>query len=204
MNSSSLPSPQEKHQLFKADVDWRHNACLNAWFCNLDIYARGYKRAGDLLVEHIKKERAGIDFLVFPTVFLYRQYIELRLKELIISGSELLGLQIKTPKQHKINELWKQCRKVLEQVYKGDPITDLNMVESSINQFSEADPYSTAFRYPTDTKDNPSLPNLSHINLRHLADTMEKIASLLDGASMGIDAGLGSKKEAESEYCDNF
>jgi hypothetical protein len=56
-----------------------------------------------------------------------------------------------------------------------------------------------AFRYPTDKHGNRSLPDLRHINLRNLSDVIDRIASLLDGASMGLSYYLEQKQEMEQE-----
>jgi hypothetical protein len=199
MISNSIPWPRKGDQLFKADVDWWHNACLNYLHDDWTLYSEGYKRAGDLLVEHMKESRSYQDFLVYPIVFLYRQYIELRLKELIRDGNQLIDNPKKFPKHHKIDELWKHCRRILEKVWPEGPAEDLDAVEECIHQFSEKDPTSMAFRYPTDKNGNRSLPSLSHINLRNLSEVMARISSLLDGTSMAISVYLENKQETEAE-----
>jgi hypothetical protein len=162
------------------------------------LYADAYKRAGDLLVKHIKEKHKDQNLLIYPVVFLYRQYIELRLKGLIRDGNQLLDIPEEFQKHHRIDELWKQCRRLLERVYDG-PSDDLEAVEDCILQFSEEDSTSMAFRYPTDKNDNPSLPNLTVINLRNLAEVIARIGSLLDGASIGISEYLYKKQEIENE-----
>ena len=52
------------------------------------------------------------------------------------------------------------------------------------------DPQSMSFRYPITKNDNLNLPDVEHINLRHLKEVMGRTASLLEAASMGIAAGL--------------
>ena len=199
MIDDTIPRPRKDDQLFKADGDWWHNACLDGLHGSWGVYAEGYRQAGDLLVEHIK-DSPYRHFLVYPIVFLYRQYIELRLKEIIRDGNQLLDFPEEFPKHHMIDKLWRQCRRILEQVWPEAPAEDLDAVEKCIQQFSEKDPTSTAFRYPTDKDGNPSLPGLRHINLRNLSDVISRIASLLDGASMGISVYLDHKREMEAEY----
>lgn len=204
MAENSMPWPRKNDELFKSDDDWWHNACLNFTWDNWDLYAEGYKQAADLLIEHIKERRTNQDALVYPIVFLYRQYIELRLKVLIRDGNQLHEIPENFPKHHKIDELWKQCRRILEQVWPEGPLEDLDAVEECIYQFSEKDPSSMAFRYPADKKGSPSLPGLRYINLRNLAEVMSRLASLLDGASAGISEYLGYKREMEADYGEYF
>ena len=84
------------------------------------------------------------------------------------------------------------------------PSEDLEAVEECILQFSEKDPTSMAFRYPTDKNGNPSLPDLKSINLRNLAEVIARIGSLLDAASSGITEFIHNKREMEAEYRNSF
>ncbi len=199
MSESSIPWPRKGDRLFKGDADWWNNACLNYEHDQWNMYVDGYKQAADLLVEHVKKARSGQDYLVFPIVFLYRQYIELRLKKLIKDGNLLFSIPEEFPRHHKVGELWKPARKILERAWPGGPAEDLDAVEECITQFSEKDPFSIAFRYPVDKDGNPSVTSLRHINLRNLSEVADRVASLLDGASMGISHGLDCKREMEQE-----
>lgn len=178
---------------------WWHNACLNFLPDKWDLYATGYKLAGDLLVEHTKNTRSDQDPLVYPIVFLYRQYLELRLKELIKIGSQYLDISQKIPTHHRINDLWKKCKKILEKIPPDNPKNDLDVVEACINQFSETDPSSMAFRYPTDKKGSPSISSLKYINLRILSKVIDRVGSLLDGTSIGISEYISIKREMEAE-----
>lgn len=74
-----IPWPKKGDELFKPDIDWKNNACLNFSHDMSEIYISGYKSAGDILVEHVKQKKRNQDFLVYPIGFLYRQYLELRL-----------------------------------------------------------------------------------------------------------------------------
>lgn len=198
MTDKSKSWPKKGEQLFRSDIDWWHNACLNYCPDPLDLYALGYKRAGDFLAQHVIKTRRHQDVLVYPLVFLYRQYLELRLKELIKAGSLLIDKSQRFPKHHSINVLWKQCRKILEEAFPEDSSEDFDSVEDCIKQFSEHDPSSTAFRYPTDKKGKKSLPGLTHINLKIFSEIMDNLASLLEAASTGISYYLDLKWEMES------
>jgi len=199
MKDNQIPWPRKGDQLFKADVDWWHNACLNYLPDQWGVYADGYKRAADLLVELVGNMKRDQDILVFPIAFVYRQYIELRLKELVKNGNLLLGIGEKAPQHHKIDQLWRHARSIMEHAWPDGPVQDLDAVEACIRQFSERDPSSTAFRYPTDKAGNPSLDGLKHVNLRNLSEVMERLASLLDGASMAISHYLDQKWEMEQQ-----
>jgi len=125
--------------------------------------------------------------------------MELRLKQLILAGRMLLDIP---PNQenlhHGIDKLWKQCRSILGRIHAEENLDYLDDIERYIAEFARVDPSSTAFRYPTDKKGNPSLEGLSHVNLRNLSETMERIAVLLDGASLEFDVLFQAKCEMES------
>ena len=191
---------KQAEQLFAADVDWWMNACLDPFNENWYPYLNGYMRGAKVLVEHVRNNRIDLDSLVFPIVFLYRQYIELQLKCIIGNGRRFLGKQGGYPKNHKLDELWSEARSILEKVYEGDPKEELDEIESQIKQFCDRDAFGDAFRYPTNVKGDKSLPGLMHINVRKFSEAINKAADLLDGVSMGIDERLAWQLEMESEY----
>lgn len=89
------PTPGVK--LFTDAVDWQNNACTSGgWIIDpWDLYADGYREAADHLVERIVEGQSlTLDTIVYPIVFLYRQYLELRLKQLIPLSGRLLYLDI--------------------------------------------------------------------------------------------------------------
>jgi hypothetical protein len=99
-----------------------------------------------MLVEAVVKSRKDYDSLVFPIVFVYRQYLELRLKQLIRDSKRLLDDTSGFPTTHKIAELWKICRPLLDQVDLdvGDQVLDT--IEERITEFADVDEDSYAFR----------------------------------------------------------
>lgn len=199
-NVHEFPWPRRGDSLFKSDDDWWNNACLN-WSHDMRYaYSLGYKRAGDILVEHVSNSESDQDTLVYPIVFAYRHYIELEMKNLIRDGRELLGVTSKAQMVHGLDVLWQECRRLLDKVWPDGPREDLDAVQECISQLTEVDPTSTAFRYSTDRSDNPSLPGLTHINLRNLAEIIDRLGSFFDGAGTGISAMLEAKREIENDY----
>jgi len=126
--------------------------------------------------------------------------MELLLKSIISNGRKLLDQSGDFPKHHKLDKLWVEARRILEEVYKVDPSVNLDEIQEYINQFCGKDPKGSAFRYPTDMEGKKSLPRLMHINIRKFSEIVEKTAFLIEGASMGIDEYLAWKMEMESEY----
>jgi hypothetical protein len=194
--------PKKGEILFKTDKDWWNNANLDYFplSIQLDLYAKGYKEAADIIVNHVNEEKSFQDILVFPVIFLYRHYIELILKDIIRDGYNLLGENKDFPQHHKIKELWIETRKILEKIIIDCPKTDLDAVEEIIIQFSEKDPLSMVFRYPFDKKGNKSIDDLKNVNLRHLAEIIDGLHSFLYGAQCVVGESLEYKRDMESEF----
>lgn len=191
-----IPWPQSGDKLF-VSTEGAENAWLkwrgdDKWFA----YAEGYRKAADLLAKQSSIDSSEIDFLVYPIGFLYRHYLELRLKSLIIVGLEVLGKRHEFRKNHDIEELWKKTRAVLQEVWPNGSKTDLDNVDACIHEFAHTDPISEAFRYPTTKDGKQTLANLKHIDLANLSKVMERLSGLLDSALDGMLEMLSTKCEA--------
>jgi hypothetical protein len=182
--------PDSKDTLFASAEDWWNNACLNYFLSDWTVYAIGYKDAADILVNHVDDHGRRQDILVYPIVFLYRQYLELALKDLIRQARRLLDDPEPYPNNHRIDQLWALCDSLLEQVSPGDSVEYRKEIGRLIREFAQVDPLSMAFRYPEDKDGNPSLPGIRHINVRNVRDVIGKITVILDGADAQIDEYL--------------
>lgn len=166
-----------------------------------------YKEAGDLLLQNAI-ETGKRNYMVFPTIFLYRHYIELILKEIILNNREYLRISQPFPKDHDIHELWKMCREYLQEVdklvdpqfaiskeYQKEIIQAYDALEADLTKFAEIDPDSQSFRYPVDSKGNPIEIDKDRLIelLRELPELISRISDNLDGISVGIDTILTEK-----------
>src|SRR3990172_9417358 len=146
---------------FSARDDWWMNSCLRKlsrpdW----NIYAIGYKNAADYLVEQVVKTRSGLDFLVFPIIYLYRHYFELRMKLLYRDLCRLLSEHDDPPCTHKLGRLWGMVKKRLIKVFPDENQEQYENIGELIGKFENVDPASTAFRYPVDREEKMSLEGL--------------------------------------------
>lgn len=181
--------------------DWYLNACLNMGGGDWDAYAMGYKQARDILVQYVIDYNRDQDLLVYPIVFLYRQYLELRLKELIFVGSRLLDNDAKIPRTHDLVQLWRQVRTNIESVWPdSDTQGHLKAIEVRMKELCDVDSGSVVFRYPEDKDGAATLAGLAHINLKQLRDVVQGISHVLDGASTGMGEHLQWKYEMMAEY----
>ena len=215
--------PNKGDKLFVVGPPGSHNAYLsnsNMW----DAYAQGYRLAADLLSGHIAESPYHSSLLGYPIVFLYRQYLELRIKELGLAAAEFLAKEYAVPTDHNLLKLWQGVRADLHEVF-AESAEDLEAVEERIEEFCSVDPSSYTFRYPADTKGKPTLPSapkyvevdahgwpigpptqpgLKQVDVSHLKQTMQSIAAVLDGCSDGLYEAQRAKWDAWAEAAHDY
>ncbi len=189
-------SKRKIEPVFCADDDWQANACLN-WSHNpIELYTIGYKEAGDRLVEFVLAKARDQDVMVFPILFLYRQYIELRLKEIIREGKILLKEGSSYPKHHKISDLWNTVKSIAIRVFENyNEPPDFYHAEHVITEFSKIDPESFSFRYPESKSGENQFAGITHINIRRAAVHIDELAKDLEGISEIISVYRDLKQE---------
>lgn len=207
-------SPKKRPQWIQRDNDWWINICLGN-YSNQDHwenYASGYKDAFEILIERIKKPHPSEYNLIFPVVFLFRHYLELRLKHLIMKGRSLLTkmdntlkMSTKISKNHDLNNLWEEVRKIREEINKrtaqsSSSLKKIDLVEELVNQFMQVDPKSDVFRYPEGKKGQQYLKNIFPINIKKLLKVMIRIKNEIEGLSTGIEVLIDQEREFHSEY----
>jgi len=187
--------------LFSPGGEWRYNACVNSLRGQrrkYDLYAQGYKRAVDILVKHVRDFGRSQDTLVYPIVFLARQYLELKFKYLMMQLSTLLGAQPVRRKGHNLARLWDACVALMREA-DLDGIDELiGAVKGYIAEFDEADPRSQSFRYPDNVDGNPSLPGIAHIDIKHFYEKTSAIQEQLEALDSYIQAAIGVKQEFDA------
>ena len=186
----SAPWPKPDDVLFQEDANWEHNAFLNLGGKAWGSYAHGYKGAADVLVERFLEDWQGMDTVTYPIVFLYRHYLELRLKELISDGQALLRKPVDFQDQHSLVQLWRPCREILREIWPHEPVATWKNVERLLTEFDQIDSDSMCFRYPVTTKKTgrqPTLPKLDRVGIRHLHEVMQRLASFFEAHLDGVD-----------------
>ena len=182
--------------LFIQGEDWYNNAMLGWTHFPWDIYAAGYKDAADALVGALAERKASLDSVVYPLVFLYRHGLELQLKLILPLARRLAGKAASADIGHKLMPLWSELRRHLEQLDPREDDKELPSIEDFIRQLDTVDPGSFAFRYPSTKKGEVSLPELRHVNVRHLSEVMDSVFMLLGG----IYSWLGEMDQYDGYY----
>lgn len=168
------------------DTDWINNARIVKADYRIEFYIQGYKKAADILVNHVLSTGTDQDTLVYPIVFLYRHYLELLLKNIIENGAKLLDTEEEPKKNHHLDDLWNIAKSIINKIWEGDECDREIEIDHYIADFIEIDKSSQAFRYQKDKQGNKFLEATEIINIRHFYDCINKISSHLEGVSDAI------------------
>ncbi|GAU08752.1 hypothetical protein [Desulfoplanes formicivorans] len=183
------------NSLFSFGEDCGSNACLNWTHDTIRLYINGYLKAAEELTHKVIETSSDQDILVYPIVFLYRQYIELNLKNIIKESRIILSEGCGFPEHHKIWNLW--CvsnglmKKIINKIDKGiqEYITkeDTDCISKIIHDFANIDKESFTFRYPKDKNGHNNLDGIMYINLKNLHNNMKILAEKLGKFNSVID-----------------
>ena len=199
--SGSAKKQPEPTPVFEAAEDWWHNAVVGYRGGNWAPYVDGYRTAADRLVEVAAADRAVLDTVIYPIVFLYRQYLELSLKAMIRDLDVLLEHNRRPPKHHCLPRLFDRFRSTFSEFFSniGESMPDVSRIALVIDEFHVADPGSVVFRYPTDEDGQPS-QSYGHINVRVLRDRVAEVAEEVDGFLFALSVYQDLRNEMLSDW----
>ena len=143
-------------------------------------YMKGYKESADsLIVSAINSQDISkIDTVIYPVCFLYRQYLELAMKNIYLFFSEdTREIKINTLKQvlHDLMKIWNKIKPYLKKDATENELNDIKVVEQYIQQFHKFDKSSYTFRYPIDLNLNGVIDGETKINLFNLQARMDEL-----------------------------
>lgn len=190
---------QNGDTLFASGLDWETEAQVGWSLDSFLTYAMGYKKAADSVVAAVETRDVAADLAVYPVCFLYRHHIELMLKALINLGRQLKDRSGGYPQNHKIRELWKICRPLLEHACPERKPEDTQSVEDCILEFASLDPSGEAFRYGEDKSGSPSFGTTTQFNLRNMRDVMRRLSGFLTGSYDYMHELLQYQADLDSE-----
>jgi len=168
--------PNEKDKLFIEEVNQNYGAWLKNPANKFFLYSEGYKEAGNLLYKFCLANKFYLNTLIYPLIFNYRQFVELRLKELIIMGNKYQGIKKNFPDEHSLIKLWNTYRKEIVEPMNEVEKKKLDNVERVISQFNTEDPKSMCFRYPVSTGPNRKESiNRETIDLENFKKVIDKL-----------------------------
>jgi hypothetical protein len=169
-------------KLFKKTTNWQYNSRIHKTKDKWLYYVEGYKVASELIEKEMLEKLTDRDLLIYPLLFLHRHYLEIKMKEIIVEGSSILGNKDMFPRgKHKLLELWDELNEVLVEVHKGSYEKPDVSIENKIKEFHQLDLKSDGFRYPVDTKGQLNLKSHAAINYRNFMDEFEEVKRFLEG-----------------------
>ena len=201
MNDNNLTGADKLHEsIFTENSSWRHNAFVEP---DWGLYVLGYREAADSIVD--QAQEFGVDLLVYPVMFLYRHYLEISLKHILIVLWRYFGESSKLPAHHRLDRLWGSVRPLMEREWNSDEyMTYYDAIEKRIREFHKVDELSYSFRYPITTQNVSSLKNVPNvynsgrpiINLKQVKEVVNEMGAFLEGTvDMVADA-----EEARRDY----
>jgi hypothetical protein len=167
-------------------------------------YVKAYTESAEYLYDCMSKSKNLSELLFIPMCYLYRNAIELSMKEILFeecsySFQEAVGLM--NDKKHSLLGLWKSIKAdIIKHAQAQDEDTTLASVEKYINQLHNIDGQAVKFRYPTDKYMNLHFQTTKKLDIENVANYFEELATFLSGVCMMMSAQNEWVAEMEAEY----
>ena len=125
------------------------------------------------------------DYLAYPMVYLYRHYVELMLKEFLLSAKRagLIQLPENWECNHNLKKLWDRIHPLLGELFPNEPERDATNAKRLIYELHTRDQFSQEFRYPTSREGKGHLADMERLDIDNFFDAMRRLAGFLDGMS---------------------
>lgn len=195
---TDMPWPTKGDKAFSDEGVGKSFHVPNVRHWPMPQHADAFRVAAEMVIQtYVNAPRRPYhDDLVFPVVYLYRHYLELKMKDLIRRGVKA-GLLDEDAVQkslgfHGLEQLWVHVKELLERRWPNAEDDAPAHVESVISEFHQTDPDGQTIRYERDRagKRNKYEHLPDSMSLSTLYETMERVSTFLDAAYDGVDAGL--------------
>lgn len=167
------------------------------------IFAKGYSQAASVLAEQILEKSRFSDYEAYPVVFLYRQAFELYLKGFYFKSRAIFAfrnsqnIDCSFVYKHRLKPLAETFQKICQVLFPRDQAL-LRLADKVLEyaiEFEEIDRDSFGYRYPIDTKGNPSTKHHQTVNLLALHSSMQELLSKLEIVDFGFDVETSHAQE---------
>ncbi|HXM60225.1 MAG TPA: hypothetical protein VN950_05170 [Terriglobales bacterium] len=207
------PTTLSSRRLFVRNEGARRNTVLN-WHNapenEFRLYGEAFWDAARRLVERDEMDSGpSADFAACPVVFLYRQALELYLKDILIGkGGDLLDPRpdVRTilERNHSLTKHMPDVRHIFERFgwekeFGKDCVSTFDDFEEIVSQLEDIDPGSFSFRYPLDKKLGGTLDSHFTFSVRKFALVMDEVLNTLDGACFCLPERCSALWEADYE-----
>lgn len=165
----------------------------NAW----NTYADGYRAVADWIVESLPDSGISNDISVYPIAFCYRHYLGVAAESADSHWRRPVRSGARYTKWSRPESSPGRCDAYpLQDMGHEQAHQDYQCLSLVIDQFSQFDHRSEAFRYPVDKQGARFLAGLECINIRRLKDALVEVAPTLDAISTQIEIYLDFKNLA--------
>ena len=181
------PLPVAGDHVFKQATD-PERTWFERTFPRNVTYLEAYKMAGDILFRAVERmlaesrETGAMDtapWLVYPVYFMYRQAIELSLKQMRVARGADWGLPVERYLEHNLVKLWKEVEGWVRDTC-GEGLRDTaDAFGKLVQEIHDIDPKGDAGRYDINTKGQPTFEGFRPLDLKNLRDTCEKMLNFL-------------------------
>ncbi len=184
-----------------ADKDFKSAEAKSSW----NSYSMGYKTAADDLVDSYGSKYPYFwELHLSPICFLYRHAIELSIKLLYLHCQQVIDKPIskshdKILLDHKLLPLWDLACHQMKLIVSLAPM-NISLRLERVAEFTALDPFSIAFRYPTDKKGKGTLPTGLEIDLVTLKEGMDALFTAIAGCDDWVEHYADIKKEMDVGY----
>lgn len=191
--------PDGNDQLFIPEMN--NNKWASSGIESFFKLSEGYRWTASIIYDKIKEsEQFYKPFMVNVMVFCYRQFLELRIKELTYYGKKESYLKAEYDQVHNLIRLYDKY--VIDVAPLINPNYDkkiFSIVRNLLLEFNSIDATSVSFRYPVDKKMRPS-HNLLNFDIDNFKVVMDKISNFFDMQRQELEMLELYNKEMEEEY----
>jgi hypothetical protein len=167
-------------------------------------YVTAYKESAEYMHGLMLENSSMIENLFMPMCYLFRNSIELSIKQLLFeecSFSTQEALKIFNKKKHSIQSLWNAIKNEIEEHANApEDDTTIEDVSKYIKQLHSVDASADRFRYPTNKHMNLHFKKKKKLDLTNVCDFFLELASFISAATDMISAHNEWKAEMEAEY----
>jgi hypothetical protein len=165
---------------------------------------KAYTESADILHQYMSKREKTKDSLFIPMCYLYRNGIELAIKEILFEECSLdLPSAIKKikEKKHSILGLWNSIKsEVVRHAGVSDDDAHILNIEKYIKQLHDFDGASDKFRYPTNKDLQMHYKKPKKFDVDNVAEFFEQLSYFLYGVCLMMSAQNETQTDMEAEY----
>lgn len=184
--------------IFDLREDPRYNAVFSTFDTTGRAYIHGYFEAAEYLVENFLSMIQ--DHVIYPTMFLYRHYIELSLKYILYSLEYYHNIARTKPwDQHQLPAIWSAIKPLLKKHENPLYLKHWDKLRIYIEEFHSIDEKSLSFRYHITKTNDPSIQGYTHMNILQVQKIVRVLSSYLEMISGGINIEIELREEYEAE-----